>query len=63
MSIIKSRKGDNRGVRTGYIERMLRPIRESGEVVTYKLSKEEMERYLNGKNMTKTYKNKLTNNK
>ena len=63
MSIVKSRKGYNRGVRTGYIERMLRPIRESGEVVTYKLSKEEMENYFKSKNMTKTYKSKLTNNK
>ena len=63
MSVIKSRKDYNRKSRTDYIDYMLRPIRESGEVVTYKLSKEEMENYFKSKNMTKTYKSKLTNNK
>lgn len=61
-SIIKSRKGDNKGTKIGYLDNILRSQRESGEVVAYKLSKEEMENYLKSRNMAKSYKNKLTNN-
>lgn len=62
MSIIKSRKGDNKGTKIVYLDNILRSQRESGEVVAYKLSKEEMENYLKSRNISKSHKNKLTNN-